>query len=242
MAETSDASKSKETSTGRTILGVVALVVVLVGLAISVSFSKQWQEKHRRPSTRPSPEQIAKSMQRNRSRKPVKETDLIGSSRSRFQDRPEPPALLVGMTVTYDWINRGYRLFSVTPIYLTDEGRAESQRYGLVMIERIRVEAREGYAVGGLVGSARYSLDGFRLVFMRIDGDSLDPDDRYESRWIGIRGKGEETEIGCDGRKVVGLKGVAGHGLTTIGLIFDDESLPPEATSAVDHRLSLPVR
>ena len=225
MTDTPDDLRNKAMPTYRKVLGGVALVAVLVGLAISVKYSHRRIEEHRPPAARSPSERRAKSVKPKR-KLPVQEKDFVGGRLAGHHDRPEPPALLIGLEITYDWITKPYQLYSIQPIYLGPDGKMESERYGQVMIEKIRVEAKEGYAVGGLVAQVDRQLQGFRLVFMRIKEDALDPNDRHESRWLGMRGEGEEIEIGCDGRKVVGLKMPRSNRLSSIGLIFDDEPLP----------------
>lgn len=70
-----------------------------------------------------------------------------------------------------------------------------------------RVMAKPGYAVGGLTVKSNKFVDGFRVTFMKIGPDgTLDPSDKYESPWCGPHASGKkETEIGGDGRTVIGL-------------------------------------
>jgi hypothetical protein len=65
---------------------------------------------------------------------------------------------------------------------------------------------------------------------MGIDGSRLDPNDRYESPWLGGRGGGGETSLGGEGKPVIGMHGtVVRHGgfraLDSLGLVqFDLEA------------------
>ena len=107
---------------------------------------------------------------------------------------------------------------SVRPIYLTANGITDgANTYPATPAHPVgsaRVEARAGYAVGGIKGNGR----GFKIVFMRIEGTRLNPTDRYESEWLGGQG-GEETLLGGDGRPVVGIFGQAGGMVDSLGLV-----------------------
>src|SRR5262249_28856032 len=74
----------------------------------------------------------------------------------------------------------------------------------------VQVKARPGYAVGGLTGRAGLLLNGMSLTFMRINGSQLNPDDHYQSDWIGDRKGGSEASIASQGMLVVGIHGKDG--------------------------------
>ncbi len=80
--------------------------------------------------------------------------------------------------------------------------------------------AKEGYAVGGIIAKSGNRIDGFRVVFMRLDGDRLDTTDSYESEWFGGRGGGGETLLGGTGNLVIGLHGQQGADLDGVGLVL----------------------
>lgn len=149
----------------------------------------------------------------------ITETEVLGGDGGgKFRDAPEQPAWLVGFRVTTP--PGGQRILkSMQPIYQTDAGRVESKVYGQPAVESLLVEAKEGYAVAGLAVKWGTRLDGFRVIFMRKNGDVLDPNDRYESRWVGGRGGGPEKPIGGDGKLVIGVHGRCGLDLDAIGLI-----------------------
>jgi hypothetical protein len=62
-------------------------------------------------------------------------------------------------------------------------------------------------------------LDGFKVIFMRIKGTSLDPADFYESDWLGGRGGGAEVRLGSNGNLVIGICGRCADDLDCLGLI-----------------------
>jgi serine/threonine protein kinase len=55
-------------------------------------------------------------------------------------------------------------------------------------------QARAGYAIGGLRARGGTRLHAIKIVFMRLNGDQLDPADSYETAWYG--GMGDGTEQG----------------------------------------------
>src|SRR5205814_1409307 len=111
-----------------------------------------------------------------------------GGGGEAFEDVPKDLSLLVGLTGS-NWIHFGPTIGSVQPIYLTGEGIREGPAFGTTAGRTLwRVAAKEGYAVGGIVAKPSNVVDGFKVVFMRIDGARLDPKDRYESAWLGGSG------------------------------------------------------
>jgi hypothetical protein len=151
----------------------------------------------------------------------TEETTLIGNGPTEFRDRPTEAAWLVGFSVTIgQYTDDIWLVRSIQPRYRTSDGRIiVGKSYGDVVKARLDVEAEAGYAVGAIVAKSGLFVDGFRVVFMRCKGNRLDPNDSYESRWLGGRGGGEEPRRGGDGRPIVGVHGRCGHGIDGLGLI-----------------------
>ncbi|MEN6459123.1 MAG: tetratricopeptide repeat protein [Thermoguttaceae bacterium] len=155
-----------------------------------------------------------------------------------FKDAPQPSALLVGLEATF--VGKGAADFvidSIRPSYLTADGKAlRGQKSGQGWFSPVEVMAKDGYAVGGLVVQEGEHLAGFRVIFMRRNGERLDPKDRYESRWIGGRGGDAEKTLACDGRPVVGIAGRAAKAVASLELIQGDvpkTAEPPRPPSRV---------
>ena len=128
---------------------------------------------------------------------------------SSFVDACDADSYLVGLRV---WANQS--IGTVQPIYQTPGGRHDgtgrgwNEGGGEPSRQPHELVARAGYAVGAIDASAATPagrsdtntvVAGLRVVFMRIRGDRLDPDDAYESQWVG--GQGKETRLGGDGAK-----------------------------------------
>jgi hypothetical protein len=62
-------------------------------------------------------------------------------------------------------------------------------------------------------------LDGFRVVFTRIKNGQLNPDDSYESCWLGGRGGGPEVTLSGNGNPIIGIHGRHGADIDAIGLV-----------------------
>jgi hypothetical protein len=93
------------------------------------------------------------------------------------------------------------------------------------------VVARPGYAVGAVKARAGLVLNAVQLVFYRIDGERLDPTDRYDSPWVGSDGGGM-NELDGRGDPITGIFGTWEEDLLSIGLaptaLFDPS--PPAET------------
>jgi hypothetical protein len=86
----------------------------------------------------------------------------------------------------------------------------------------VTIKAKEGYAVGGVVGKAGWWCNGFSLTFMKIKPDgTLDPKDSYESDWAGFNGRSAIIRVMSDGAPVVGIVGkIVGRETTAFGLLY----------------------
>jgi hypothetical protein len=60
---------------------------------------------------------------------------------------------------------------------------------------------------------------GLQLVYMRISGDRLDPQDAYESEVLGGSEGGGPIVLDGDGRPLAGLQGTYQGALNGIGLL-----------------------
>jgi len=93
---------------------------------------------------------------------------------------------------------------------------------------QVRVVAKPGYAVGGMWIRTGAAMDRIRLLYMRIDGGHLDPNDSYKSEFIGSSEGGSEQYLDGRGRPVAGIFAVEdGRQLQTFGLTYVRVPLPP---------------
>jgi hypothetical protein len=83
------------------------------------------------------------------------------------------------------------------------------------------IRARPGYALAGWVVDDDLPR-GFALVFQRLDGERLVPDDVYMGPWVGARGAGTWRRVAVSGRRITGLR-VFEYGRTRrIAAVYDD--------------------
>jgi hypothetical protein len=133
---------------------------------------------------------------------------------------PEDGAVLVGFELSeFAW--RGKSVKSLDPIFLTREGIFRGELRGKHSRNRSVVEARPGFAVGGLHVYSHDRIGGLQIVFMKLDPTTgkLDPQSSYTSPWYGTQGEGAPIRLGGDGRLVIGVHGASGSDADTIGLV-----------------------
>jgi hypothetical protein len=83
--------------------------------------------------------------------------------------------------------------------------------------------AKPGYAIGGLTVKAGKLTHALKLTYFRLrDDGTLDPNDRYESEWLGnttVEGDAETT-LGGDGRPVIGITVQGGAVVNALSLVM----------------------
>jgi hypothetical protein len=139
------------------------------------------------------------------------------SEREGFRDVGPAGSVLVGVRVSYI-DHGGPKVRSAQPIYRLGKNHYVGQIHGEVIGPVTTIVAKPGYAVGGLVTHAGLTVDGFRMVFMKIEGDHLDPNDSYNSPWLGDLNGGGPGEVSSQGEKVVGLQGRSRNEVFALGL------------------------
>jgi S1-C subfamily serine protease len=151
-----------------------------------------------------------------------------------FTDDGPPGAVLVGLEIGLGKVGNNPIIYTVRALYRS--GSTESSgpwRGPTAGKELVKYVAKPGYAVGALNVKGGFGIDGMSLTFMKIVSGSLDPNDSYESPWIGGMGGSGPTKLATDGRLVVGFVGKAraDTSVSAIGLLFADDSSSPPQTS-----------
>lgn len=143
-----------------------------------------------------------------------------GSGGGAFESTLDEPTLLAGFDYTLSTFFGGHLIVkSVRPVYQTRDGEKTGQWHGVPHGTVHRVTGKEGYVVTAIVARHGHRLDGLRLIYMKVRGDRLNPDDTYRSKWIGGLGGGGETLYGTYGNPVVSIFGRQGSDLDSVGFV-----------------------
>ena len=126
-----------------------------------------------------------------------------------FSDMGPGDGLLTGFSVTCAMFMGGNIIQSVQPIFLAYEGPGLGTRHGVNLkgSKTSTIEAKEGYAVGGIHMRAGMFVNGFSVTFMKVQNGSLNPRISYESEWVGDQQGGGQLTLAGDGALVVGMCG-----------------------------------
>jgi hypothetical protein len=153
-----------------------------------------------------------------------RKSDMVGFNIGPvFEDAAPEGGLLVGFNIGYGfYINSNNdTIVSLQPIYRVDEKDKLGKVQGTNTKRVIKELAKPGYAVGAIHAKATLALDGFYITYMKIDGNRLDPNDAYNSNWLGGPGGNGPTSISGDGRQVVGVIGRNNNkDVISIGLLY----------------------
>lgn len=144
---------------------------------------------------------------------------FFGLNHDRFHDIAPKDSVLVGAHVSYIMRFGGPKISSVRPVYRVRGKIVDGKRYGSLQSKEVKAIAKPGYAVGAVNTRTGLTVDGFELVFMRIEGDHLDTSDSYTSPWLGDKRGGSPRDVSSEGKLPVGLQGRAGKEVNALGLI-----------------------
>jgi hypothetical protein len=136
-----------------------------------------------------------------------------------FSTVPEQGALLVGIDLSFGTFNK---IVSIRPLFLTAKGLVPGPVIGRPTAATVRLMARKGYAVGFITVNAGLGIDGLNLGFMKIESGGLNPDDSYESAWMGKHGK--DVQLGGKGLPVVGIKGHYTEKIEALGVVLVEKA------------------
>lgn len=147
------------------------------------------------------------------------------SMKEPYSDIPKEGGLLIGFNYSMGtWVNRPI-VSSLQPIYLTEHGRRFGPVEGQENYPVKRIEAKSGYVISGVHIHGGGNLEGFGIVFTRLNGTTLDPTDSYESEWVGVTDGGSSQSIDTSGGMPVGISGKKAEKIGSLALVV----LPMEA-------------
>src|SRR4029079_19440024 len=129
-------------------------------------------------------------------------------TRNAFRDTAPAGGFLIGFRYsTKTYANTHLVMDYLQPIYLTPAGEKLGTGYGKAPAKPLIVQAKPGYAVGGMRIRGGGVLEGYRLVFMRIRGKLLNPTDKYDSPWLGRESRAADYPLIGDSRPIIGIHG-----------------------------------
>ncbi len=138
--------------------------------------------------------------------------DVGGYQGTVFEDFGPGDGVLVGLR----YASAGIGLSGLQPVYRTANGQLyDGARFGGALQRDDSIVAKEGYAVGALAFETQDQLTGVTVRFHRLDNDSLDLNDTYDSPLVGQRGTDGLSLVETRGRPAIGV-----HGLWTPGRII----------------------
>jgi hypothetical protein len=166
----------------------------------------------------------------------------FGIVKTEFTEVPRDGAVLVGFDLGIGKFMNIDVIYAVRAVYRAANGEISVGEHGLFrtkdgsskkeiktkVTRTVRLRARPGYAVSGITVRSGLLINGLSATFMRIDGTSLDPQQSYESEWVGDRTGGSEHSVRGDGDPVIGIFGnkEADH-IMALGLV----TMQPLSTS-----------
>ena len=127
------------------------------------------------------------------------------------------PAIIIGFRYEFN----GKYFGGLQPIYMSaDNKRILGKALGSVSQKAKEIIAKDGYAVGGVIAEGDKLVMALQIVFMRIEGNRLNPNDTYKSEWFLKQGSTDLQTLGCTGEFIVGTHGWAGTCIDSLGLII----------------------
>jgi len=146
-----------------------------------------------------------------------------GGADREFREAGSDGALLVGLEVGVGRFLNNAVVVSVRPIFRAGDKETLGEWHGPTekgVKEVIKVVAKPGYAVAGISVRTGLGMDGLSLTFRKVVDGKLDPNDSYESDWVGGMGGRGSVKIG-DGTPVIGLIGKArADTVSGLGLLY----------------------
>jgi hypothetical protein len=177
-----------------------------------------------------------------------KSTTIGKGGRDTFSETTGQPSVLIGFEFGLGKNFKTEVIYALRAIYLTADGPRLGPAHGVMsktdrsskVTRTVTVQAKAGYAVGGITGRAPRFLNGVSLRFQRIDGTKLDGGDSYQSEWVGDRTGGSEVSIDTQGLLPVGIHGKTGAvECMSLGLIH---LTPPEPAVTATPEPAAPVQ
>jgi len=144
-----------------------------------------------------------------------------GGNDAEFSEAAPDGGLLVGFEIGLQKFGKNDVVRAMRPIFRVGDDESLGTQRGTVLDRVVKIVAKPGYAVGGIIAKAGLTVDGMGVIFMKITPDGrLDPNDAYPSNWVGGGGGGAPTPLG-NGTPVIGVIGRTNNrDMTGLGLLL----------------------
>ena len=164
-----------------------------------------------------------------------------------FTESPSQPGVLTGFDLGVGKFSDSENIYGLRAVFLTGGGDKVLKDHGLFhdklgaknkqvkskVQDVVHIRAAHGYAVGAVTLRSGLNINGLSVTFMRMKDGKLDPQDSYESDWVGDRSGGEGVIRG-NGAPVVGIAGNQDNEkISRLGLTFATQPAPAVAPPAV---------
>ena len=154
-------------------------------------------------------------------------TQLAGAERGATYSTTVSDYVLVGFRISYGTSDGQQVIQGLVPLFQDSNGRIiPGGAFGTTTTINETVQAKDGYAVGGMLVQPGDSILGFAVNFDRIkkmpDGSvALEMTDGYRSSWFGSQGgrRQQPVQLHGHGNPVVGVYGSFLANLSSIGLV-----------------------
>jgi hypothetical protein len=176
-----------------------------------------------------------------------KKTPMLGFSiiNTPFIEVPADGAILVGFDIGLGTNRKPADvIYAIRPLYLSSKGEAYFHDFGSFepdvkrangqvqkgITHTVRLKAKPGYAVGGIVMRRAIEIRALAVTFHRIDGMLLDRRQAYTTPWVGDSHDGTPGSLNTNGAPVVGVFGNSSNNrVIALGLV----SMNPSAAAAL---------
>jgi hypothetical protein len=144
-----------------------------------------------------------------------------GGGNAPFEETAPDGGLLVGFELGLQKFFNNDVVRAMRPVFRAGDKESFGTQRGTVLDNVVPVIAKPGYAVGAIIVKAGATVDGMGVIFMKVTPDGrLNPNDSYQSKWIGGQGGGAPQRLG-NGTPVIGVIGRTDQrDMTGLGLLL----------------------
>jgi hypothetical protein len=182
---------------------------LIVLISIGMIATPVWAQKDKKEEQSKETVELLKLVEEAAKAKDYRIDKTHGGGKAPYDDYPSKPGFLIGMNIWPGLQGKNAIIKGVQPIYETTDGKKFGGKFGWFVTPPTRVDAKAGYAVGGLkMHTSAGTIQGMSIVFFRVTETGLDKTDSYESKWFGHKDPTTAFKVGMDGNPVLGIHGM----------------------------------